>query len=107
MHHAFPFHTNSKYAGLQQCRRFPAWLSGVLFDRINFPGERLIFPAGYHIGQYEAGIRFCDELLEDRRLVPPNMYDQILINRHECATKAAEVYSHAGEHRQKIKVYIP
>jgi glycosyltransferase involved in cell wall biosynthesis len=61
----------------------------------------------YHLGQYEAGIRFCDELLGDRRLVPPNMYDQILINRHECATKAAEAYSHAGEHRQKIKVYIP
>lgn len=61
----------------------------------------------YHIGQYDAGIRFCDELLQDRQQMPPNMYDQILTNRHHCAAKAAEVHSKAGGHRQKIKVYIP
>lgn len=60
----------------------------------------------YHIGEYEAGIRYCDELLQDRRLMPPNIYEQILINRQQCATKAAEIYSKSGNHQSKVKVLI-
>lgn len=60
----------------------------------------------YHVGQYDEGIRYCDELLRDRRLMPPNIYDQILINRQRCATKAAEHYSLSGEQRPKVKVFV-
>jgi glycosyltransferase involved in cell wall biosynthesis len=60
----------------------------------------------YHIGQYEAGIRYCDELLQDRRSMPPNIYDQILINRQQCAVKAAEIYSQSGAQRAKVKVFV-
>jgi glycosyltransferase involved in cell wall biosynthesis len=60
----------------------------------------------YHVGQYATGIRFCDELLEDGRQIPPNIYDQILVNRQQCVTKAAQVYADLAEHRPKIKVFV-
>lgn len=61
----------------------------------------------YQLGQYEAGLRYCDELLQDRRSMPQNIYEQILINRHECATKVAEVYAQSGASQPKLKVFIP
>jgi glycosyltransferase involved in cell wall biosynthesis len=60
----------------------------------------------YHVGQYETGMRYCDELLQDRESMPGNIYEQILINRQQCATKVAEVYAQSAEHRPKLKVFI-
>jgi glycosyltransferase involved in cell wall biosynthesis len=61
----------------------------------------------YQLGQYETGLRYCDELLQDRHLMPPNIYEQILINRQECARKVAEVYAQSGASQPKLKVFIP
>ena len=61
----------------------------------------------YQLGQYEAGLRYCDELLQDPGSMPENIYEQILINRQECATKVAEVYALSGESQPKLKVFIP
>jgi glycosyltransferase involved in cell wall biosynthesis len=61
----------------------------------------------YQLGQYEAGLRYCDELLQDRRSMPQNIYEQILLNRQQCATKAAEVYAQSGESQPRVKVFIP
>ncbi len=60
----------------------------------------------YHVGQYEMGIRLCDELLENRRQMSANICDQILINRQQCVAKAAEVYANSAEQRPKIKVFV-
>ena len=60
----------------------------------------------YHVGQYEAGMRCCDELLQDRHAMPSNIYEQILINRQQCATKVAEVYAQSAENRPKLKVFV-
>jgi glycosyltransferase involved in cell wall biosynthesis len=60
----------------------------------------------YHVGQYDEGIRYCDELLQHRQSMPPNIYDQILINREQCASKAAEIYSQVAENRPQLKVFI-
>src|SRR5215213_10176793 len=51
----------------------------------------------YHVGEYDAGIRYCDELLQDRRQMPENIYYQILVNRQQCVTKAAESYASSAE----------
>lgn len=59
----------------------------------------------YHTGEYEEGIRYCDELLQDRESLPPNLYDQILINRQACATKAVENYAKSAT-RAKMKVFV-
>src|SRR6185503_19220745 len=61
----------------------------------------------YQLGQYEAGRQYCDELLQDRRIMPQNFCEQILINRQECATKVAEVYAQSGASQPKLKVFIP
>jgi glycosyltransferase involved in cell wall biosynthesis len=61
----------------------------------------------YHIGQYDVGIRICDELLQDRQQMPPNIYDQILINRQQCVARAAGIYSVTGTNRHKIRVIVP
>jgi len=42
----------------------------------------------YHIGQYEAGRRYCDELLQDRQSMPVNIYEQIVINRSSVPPKS-------------------
>lgn len=60
----------------------------------------------YQLGQYEAGLRYCDELLQEPRSMPSNIYEQILINRQECATKVAEVYAQSGASQPKLKVFI-
>jgi glycosyltransferase involved in cell wall biosynthesis len=61
----------------------------------------------YQLGQYEAGLRYCDELLQDPRSMPQNIYEQILINRQECAKKVAEVYAQSEASQPTIKVFIP
>ena len=60
----------------------------------------------YQVGQYDDGIRYCDELLEHRELIPSNIYEQILINRQACANKAAEIYLQSQEQRPKLKVVV-
>lgn len=60
----------------------------------------------YHIGQYETGMRYCDELLQDRESMPQNIYEQILINRQQCAAKVAEVYAQSRAQQAKLKVFI-
>ena len=60
----------------------------------------------YHIGQYEAGRRYCDELLQDRQSMPVNIYEQIVINRQQCAAKVAELHARAGAQEAKLKVFI-
>ncbi|HEX3249364.1 MAG TPA: glycosyltransferase, partial [Pyrinomonadaceae bacterium] len=83
-------------------------------NEISFVEERLyryvikmaLATCCYQIGQYDAGIRYCDELLQDRSSMPPNIYEQILINRQQCAAKAAEAYAKSAEQRPKIKAVI-
>jgi glycosyltransferase involved in cell wall biosynthesis len=60
----------------------------------------------YQVGQFEAGIRYCDELLQDRGSIPPNIYEQIFVNRQQCAAKAQEVYAESAAQRPKVKVLI-
>jgi len=60
----------------------------------------------YHIGKYEDGLRYCDELLQDRRSMPPNIYEQVMINRQQCATKVAELYAQSATSHPKLKVFM-
>lgn len=60
----------------------------------------------YHIGEYEAGIRYCDELLQDRRSMPPNICEQVLINRQQCVAKAIDNYSQSENRPSKVKVFV-
>jgi glycosyltransferase involved in cell wall biosynthesis len=83
-------------------------------EEISFVEERLyryvikmaLATCCYQIGQYDAGIRYCDELLQDRPSMPQNIYEQVLINRQQCAAKAAEVYAKSAELRPKIKAVV-
>lgn len=59
----------------------------------------------YHVGQYEAGLRHCDELLTDRDKLPANIYEQVMLNRQQCAAKAAEDYARSGEFRPTLTVF--
>jgi tetratricopeptide (TPR) repeat protein len=56
----------------------------------------------YHVGQYETGMRYCDELLQDRESMPGNIYEQILINRQQCATKVAESVYRVSQFRAPL-----
>jgi hypothetical protein len=60
----------------------------------------------YHVGEYEAGVRYCDELLENPQSMPWNIQQQILVNRQQCAEKIADSYSMPNEHLPKIKVFV-
>gem|GEM_PF-264074 len=60
----------------------------------------------YHVGQYEAGLRYCDELLGDPRSMPWNTYEQLFLNRQQCAAKLAEIHSTSGNQWPKVKVFV-
>jgi glycosyltransferase involved in cell wall biosynthesis len=60
----------------------------------------------YHVGDYEAGLRYCDELLENPESMPPNISPQIFLNRQQCAAKLAEKFSTSGDWQAKIKVVV-
>ena len=60
----------------------------------------------YHIGDYEAGLRYCEELLESPESMPANIYQQVLVNRQQCVAKIVGSYSPASEHWPKMKVLV-
>ena len=94
---------------LQQAAAIPYPQQDYLFveDRLyRYLIKMALATCCYHTGDYEAGIRICDELLEDRRQIPANIYDQILVNRQQCVTKAAEVYANSADQRPKVKVFV-
>jgi len=94
---------------LQQAAALPYPEDDYLFleDRLyRYVIKMALATCCYHIGQYEAGMRYCDELLQDRQSMPPNIYEQILINRQQCSSKVAETYAQSGAHQAKLKVFI-
>lgn len=60
----------------------------------------------YHVGKYDAGLRWCDELLQDHRQIPANIYDQLLINRQQCTAKLTEPQPFGTEPAPRIKVFV-
>jgi glycosyltransferase involved in cell wall biosynthesis len=95
---------------LQQAVAIPYPQDDVLFveERLyRYVIKMALATCCYQLGQYEAGLRYCDELLREPRSMPENIYEQILINRQECATKVAEVYAQSGASQPKLKVFIP
>jgi glycosyltransferase involved in cell wall biosynthesis len=94
---------------LQQAAAIPFPQDDILFleDRLyRYLIKMALAMCCYHVGQYEAGLRYCDELLEERGSMPGNIYDQILINREQCAAKVAEIYAQSGEQHAKLKVFV-
>lgn len=60
----------------------------------------------YHLGDYNAGLRWCDELLQDHRRIPANIYDQLLMNRQLCVAKLTEPQSLGEDPPPRVKVFV-
>ena len=60
----------------------------------------------YHIGQYEAGLRYCDELLENPESMPPNIYEQVIRNRQQCVSRVEPNNNSTSEQLPKVKVFV-
>jgi glycosyltransferase involved in cell wall biosynthesis len=94
---------------LQQAAAIPYPQQDFLFveDRLyRYLIKMALATCSYHTGDYATGIRICDELLEDRRHIPANIYDQLLVNRQQCRTKAAQGYASSTEQWPKMKVFV-
>src|SRR6185369_17288555 len=94
---------------LQQAAAIPFPAEDILFleDRLyRYLIKMALAMCCYHVGQYDAGLRYCDEVLQERSSMPGNIYDQILINREQCAAKAAEIYAQSGAQQTKLKVFV-
>jgi len=105
---AMSFHLAHMF--LQQALAIPYPQDDILFveERLyRYVIKMALATCCYELGQYEAGLRYCDELLQDPRSMPQNIYEQILINRQQCATRAAEVYAMSAQSEPKLKVFIP
>jgi len=60
----------------------------------------------YHVGQYEAGLRYCDELLENPQSMPSNIYQQVIVNRQQCASRVPDSHSTSRKQWPKVKVFV-